>query len=34
VLPRLTGSLPLELAGLLGVVALTAVPVWLARTRR
>jgi hypothetical protein len=34
VLPRLTGSLPLELAGLLAVVALTAVPVWLARTRR
>ncbi len=34
VLPRLTGSLPLELAGLLAVIALTAVPVWLARARR
>ncbi len=33
-LPRLRGSLPLELVGLLGVIALTAVPVWLARARR
>ncbi len=33
-LPRLQGSLPLELAGLLAVIALTAIPVWLARARR